>query len=181
VTARPSPSPTAAPTNAPAGRFREYQIPTQSASPVDIAAGPDGALWFTEAVGKIGRVTTAGEITEFHLDVGLSRGAIALGPDGALWFAEGESVGRMTSAGDSQTFTAVIGGNPYQVAGITAGPDGALWFTAQDRQAYPTLSAIDRITTSGQMTSFLLPLSRQPLGITTGPDGTLPIPVRSES
>jgi streptogramin lyase len=36
----------------------EYAVPTSSSTPVDIAAGPDGALWFTEASGnKIGRTS----------------------------------------------------------------------------------------------------------------------------
>jgi len=39
----------------------EFATPTAFSVPVDITAGPDGALWFTEAVAnKIGRITTAG-------------------------------------------------------------------------------------------------------------------------
>ena len=30
-----------------------------------ITAGPDGSLWFTEPNGKIGRLTTSGEVKEF--------------------------------------------------------------------------------------------------------------------
>jgi len=167
----PSPSPTATPTNAPAGQFREYAIPTQNASPVDIVAGPDGALWFTEAAGKIGRITTTGEITEFPQAVG-SPGSITVGPDGALWFAEQDAIGRITTAGASQLFPAVVNGSD-QIAGITAGPDGALWFTAQNLGMSPSSSAIGRIATTGQVTSFTLPPSRDPTGITTGPDGAL--------
>jgi virginiamycin B lyase len=38
--------------------FTEYAVPTAGSSPSDIAAGPDGALWFTEPGGnKIGRIT----------------------------------------------------------------------------------------------------------------------------
>lgn len=33
--------------------------PTANSSPTDIAAGSDGAMWFTEAVGNIGRITTS--------------------------------------------------------------------------------------------------------------------------
>jgi len=36
------------------------------AGPIGITAGPDGNLWFTEMVaGKVGRITTAGVVTEF--------------------------------------------------------------------------------------------------------------------
>src|SRR3954466_14477917 len=40
---------------------------TPGAGPADIALGPDGNLWFTEsnAPGRIGRITPAGQVTEF--------------------------------------------------------------------------------------------------------------------
>ena len=39
-----------------------------SGSPVGIAAGPDGTLWFTEQWGnKIGRITTAGVLSEYSI------------------------------------------------------------------------------------------------------------------
>ena len=37
-----------------------------SAGPYGIAAGADGALWFTESIGKIGRVTTSGSFSEIR-------------------------------------------------------------------------------------------------------------------
>lgn len=40
----------------PVGAITEYPLPTYSSSPLAIAAGPDGNLWFTE-YGKIGRIT----------------------------------------------------------------------------------------------------------------------------
>ena len=96
--------------------------------------GSDGALWFTESnvfLGKIGRITTAGAITEFPTPTGSSEPTgIAAGPDGALWFMEvgGQKIGRMTTAG---AFTEY----PQQVVSLsgdafTAGPDGAMWFSA---------------------------------------------------
>jgi len=37
----------------------EFTVPTGSSFPLGIAAGPDGALWFTEnSANKIGRITT---------------------------------------------------------------------------------------------------------------------------
>jgi streptogramin lyase len=65
----------------------EFPIRTAAAS---IVAGPDGALWFTgEGQNKIGRITTAGTVTEFLIPVpprALVYTGIAAGPDGALWF-----------------------------------------------------------------------------------------------
>jgi hypothetical protein len=46
----------------------ETLIQTLNGQPYGIATGPDGALWFTELLGKkIGRITTAGVIAEFPL------------------------------------------------------------------------------------------------------------------
>ena len=65
---------------------------TAGAQPTSIVAGPDGNLWFTEFNGgnRIGRITTAGVITEFS--TGITAGAlpygITAGPDGNLWFTE---------------------------------------------------------------------------------------------
>ena len=44
----------------------EFPVPTPQSNPYGITRGPDGNLWFTEALaGKIGRITPAGVITEF--------------------------------------------------------------------------------------------------------------------
>jgi virginiamycin B lyase len=60
-------------------------------------------LWFTEHNGnKIGRITTAGVITEFPIPTaGSTPWGITAGPDGALWFAESNAnkIGRITTAG----------------------------------------------------------------------------------
>src|SRR5713101_4035729 len=51
-----------------------------------ITAGPDRALWFTEFsnVGKIGRITTAGQLTEYPLPTpSMLPVGITAGPDGA--------------------------------------------------------------------------------------------------
>jgi len=82
----------------------------QAVSNPSRTTGPDGALWFTEAncvreqssrciVGnKIGRITTAGAVTEFTIPSdGSGPHSITTGPDGALWFTEyyGNRVGRL--------------------------------------------------------------------------------------
>jgi virginiamycin B lyase len=81
----------------PAGAIREFPLPNTENLPIDIAAGSDGNLWFTEekkgndtlVSGPIGRITPAGAIWEFPLlnteNVPLQ---IAAGPDGNVWFTE---------------------------------------------------------------------------------------------
>ena len=104
-----------------AGTITEYPLPLNSL-PVDrsaeyITRGPDGALWFTESSGsiacsasqcgaQIGRITTAGAITEYPAPLTLA--GIVTGPDGALWFADfgGNKIGRaILSAATPVTIT----------------------------------------------------------------------------
>ena len=63
----------------------EFPLPQPQSFPGPITAGPDGALWFPEggANPRIGRITTAGAVTEFPITN--SPGGITAGPDGALW------------------------------------------------------------------------------------------------
>jgi len=60
-------------------------------------------LWFTEYdANQIGRITTAGAITEYPVPTANSEPqSITAGPDGALWFTEygGNKIGRITTAG----------------------------------------------------------------------------------
>ena len=76
------------------GRASSPSSPSRTAGsvPIGIAAGPDGNLWFTEDVGnRIGRITTAGVVTEFPFRRASSEPVgIAAGPDGNLWFTESE-------------------------------------------------------------------------------------------
>jgi virginiamycin B lyase len=148
--------------------FTEFAVPEEP--PIGIAAGADGALWFTEAGGnQIGRVTTAGVFTEFPIPTSSSlAGLIAAGPDGALWFTErsGNKIGRITTAGVITEFAIPTAGSTPM--GITAGPDGALWFTEIAG------NKIGRISASGVITEFALPTAgSQPIGIAAGPDGAL--------
>ena len=119
----------------PAGAFgqviTEFPVPTAKSYPDHIAAGPDGALWFTERdAGKIGRITTAGVITEFAIPTAKSNpDGMAAGSDGALWFPEEGSgkIGRITTAGVATEFTLPPFGTLIDVPiGMAAGPDGAL-------------------------------------------------------
>ena len=143
-----------------------------SANAANIAAGPDGALWFTEPqVDAIGRITTGGVVTSFTS--GISSGSrpnvITSGPDGALWFTETDNpaIGRITTAGVVTEFTQGLPSTAMPT-GITSGPDGNLWFTD------PGDDAIGRITPQGVVTEFTQGLvGGLPAAITNGPDGAL--------
>ena len=85
---------TSTPTQEFKGTISEFSLPTHNFSPGGMTAGPDGNLWFTEFVsnecqrGKIGRITPAGEISEFSLSFDGEAGGIVIGPDSNLWFTE---------------------------------------------------------------------------------------------
>ncbi len=100
-------------------------------------------LWFTEINrNRIGRITTAGVITEFILPTTNSwPSGIGAGPDGALWFTEynGNKIGRITTGGVISEFMIPTANSAPSY--ITAGPDGALWFTEANA------NKIGRVTT----------------------------------
>jgi streptogramin lyase len=143
------------------------EYPATTPSPLDITAGPDGALWFTDGINnKIGRMTTAGTATVYtvHTANGYPFD-ITTRPDGQLWFPEYQSgyVGRMTVLGSMVEYPAYA-----TIKYIAAGSDGALWMTRFD-----TNWNILRITTYGALTKFTIPGGMTPEQITAGPDGSL--------
>jgi virginiamycin B lyase len=159
-------------TAADAQQITEFPIPTSNSGPTGIAAGSDGAMWFTEKT-KIGRITTAGVVAEFPLPadpslpvgVQLQPTSITAGPDGALWFTlqGANKIGRITTGGTITEFPVPTASSRPTV--ITAGPDGALWFAESAHQT------IARITTSGVITEFAA--GAFPIGLAQGPDGAL--------
>ena len=148
----------------PQGDLTEYTDP-RIATPTAITAGPDGAMWFANGAGSMGRITMAGVVTTFSANIA-SPVAIASGPDGAIWFTTGgKAIGRMAPDGSVTTFA-----DPAQMRGtygITAGPDGAVWFTNY------LGSSIGRIAADGTVSTFTDPRIRYPTRITAGPDGAL--------
>jgi streptogramin lyase len=154
--------------SATAQTISEFPLP-EGARPESIIAGPDGNIWFTETgQSRIGRVTTAGDVTlfpggarPFYYPTDLTAGA-----DGNVWAVHSEPVGgdgtinRMTPSGE---VTELLWTGAYR---ITSGPDGNLWFTDFFRD-------IGRMTTDGQITFFPAPQTAFTSDITTGPDGNL--------
>jgi streptogramin lyase len=153
----------------PAGAITEFPVPGQ---PMGITAGPDGNLWFTEVFAGsspstargLGRITTAGVITEYAVPNGDPTG-ITSGPDGNLWFTEsfGNKVGRITPVGAITEYSVPTANSSPR--GITSGPDGNLWFIESQS------GKVARITTAGVITEF--PGVSGLNGIAAGPDGNL--------
>lgn len=147
--------------------FVEFPLPSASAGPYDIAAGPDG-LWFTEQLAnKIGRISTSGAITEFP-GANAPRG-IAAGPDGNVWFTELGGIGKITPAGTMSH--GKIGTGTETPGDITVGPENALWFSQNSGKGGGTLY---RITTAGEIAGWGTGGGwGAPERLTMGPDGYL--------
>ena len=178
------------------GQIREYLVPANAAKPDQIAAGPDGAMWFTlndfgagTAAPMIGRINLSlGVVSEYAVpNAATLPHSIVTGPDGNLWFtdqgiAQGSSnpaintgvnyIGKVTPSG-----TVTLFGLPPQaenqkagfvLGGITPGPDGNVWFVE------PKSGQIARITPGGTVAEFPVPtLTSAPTDITLARDGAL--------
>ena len=139
-----------------------------------IATGPGGNLWVSEDF-AIGRISPAGAVQEFPLDVERDGGphGIAPGPDRAMWFTEpyGDRIARISLDGTITRFPlagATIvspvgepalphpglpvpphdGAAPAEIAGA---PDGSVWFTA------PFGNRLGRLTPAGTATYVTVP------------------------
>jgi virginiamycin B lyase len=110
-------------------QFVEYRMPDSLESPTAIAAGADGAVWFTidrsDVIGRahngaIERISTSGRNIE-PLGLGVA-------PDGSVWFTDavGGGVARMTPAGEVSRYkldTPIV-----RLGRLAVAPDGSAWF-----------------------------------------------------
>jgi streptogramin lyase len=135
------------------GAFTEYMIPMANSTPVGIAIGPDGNIWFTDrGTNQVVRVTPAGEFTHYPIPTRNSDpGAITTGPDGNIWFVEGYpgKLARVTTSGAIAEF-AVPGDN--WLGGIASGPDGNLWVTELFRRPRGGPGVVAKVNPPGTFT-----------------------------
>lgn len=166
-----------------------YEGPDQGGGGGGIAAGADGALWFTglglydgngSNVAVVGRIATDGTMTMFpYPGLGwspFSNGNIVAGPSGRLWFTgltlPGTNLGAVASTGNGGSIHPLPDAGEWGMgaAGIAAGPDGNLWISGAGAR-------ILRLTPTGDFTEFPLPPGHSwfwnGAGIASGPDGNL--------
>ena len=161
--------------NDPTHTINEFTFPAAT-DPVNITAGSDGNLWFTEWNGKIGKINpTTHTITEYPVPstkrTSATPAGITSGPDGNLWFTDNT----LNVVGKINPTTLDIVEFPIPTAGshtqnITAGPDGNLWFTEVIGNKIGMINPNDPTHT---ISEFTIPSSPSPQGITAGPDGNL--------
>jgi len=114
----------------PGGDLADFPLPGKVFAH-QIAAGPDGNLWFTASGGRIGRISTVGSLVLFDLPPREYAIAITGGPDGNVWFTEGrpDRIGTITPAGVVTEFGVPHACCSDYFESITAGADGNVWFT----------------------------------------------------
>lgn len=154
-------------------------------NPSAITLGPDGNIWFVES-GTLASIDQTGTVHVIKLPKNYTapkQPSITRGPDGAIWFEaqysetsyygtpynQAVGVARIMPDGTGFAFYPLSGISYYGagITGMTEGPDGAVWF------ALGYTDVIDRVTPSGNITSFTPPHKARPWGIVTGPDGAL--------
>jgi len=125
----------------------EFAVPTANSRPRGIAAGPcgDNHVWFTEEIGRIGRIDAAGNVVELaNTGIASHLRGITPGPAGDcnLYVADRgqDCIVKISTTGQFLVIFLAIGSLP---TGIVAGPDGRLWF------AEAGLNRIGRMETSG--------------------------------
>jgi streptogramin lyase len=91
---------------APFASLKQFRVPTDNSQPRSITNGSDGNRWFTEGTefvpSKIGRITPAGEITEFGPACATCIVTdIIQGPDKVLYYTSNDPIlGRITTDGE---------------------------------------------------------------------------------
>jgi len=142
-----------------------------------VAYGHDGNVWFTETGGRIGRLTSNGQVTEYSIPgAPYEAGDIALGSDGNLWFTVPEkgAVGRITTSGRIRLFPVYDTGNPGEMKpaprNIAPGGDGRLWFSESRTGSLGWINPVHLV-----VGRFRFPPKGEtyPVRIAPGPEGTL--------
>ncbi|MEV5569304.1 hypothetical protein AB0L06_04585 [Spirillospora sp. NPDC052269] len=143
-------------------------------SPSAVAVGKDGALWYPDMTGSVGRLDPAtGAVKKFDVP-GSTLGMpalsdIAIGADGKVWFTE-PSVGKVgyvdpATGSVNQISPPTPDSKP---TGMLTGPDGRIWF------AETAASNIGAIDASGNITEYPLPATLSaPRSLMLGPGGKI--------
>jgi virginiamycin B lyase len=145
----------------------------------ETVVGPDGSLWFSQTAGAnhVGRITTAGVVSYFQLQVGQTPAALAFDSAGDLWFTGHDAVGVINVSIGIVTEYAV-GAN---LAGqFVFGSDGNLWFAGSGGILRLNLSGLPAATFSelpidGNLTIVFIDVigaSAIPASGAGGPSGT---------
>jgi streptogramin lyase len=136
--------------------------------PGQLAAGPNGNIWFTEfASGSLGLANAGLAVEETPPTKDSGPFGVVATDDNSVWFTEtkADQIGVRGSNAKYSEYKLPAGSDPY---GITVGPDGAVWFTMRGT------NRVGRVDAAGTITSWSMPTpASQPTSIALGPDNKL--------
>ena len=142
------------------------------AHPHDVAAAPDGTVWYTaQSQGVLGILDPkTGKIEQISLGKGASPHGVAAGPDGAAWITEDgqNAIARFDpKSKDVKLFPLPQGFERANLNTATFDKAGTLWFTGQSG----VYGRVD--PASGKVDAWKAPKGYGPYGITTTPAGEI--------
>jgi virginiamycin B lyase len=150
-------------------QVRYFAVPP-GAHPHDVAAAPDGTVWYTaQNQGALGVLDpTTGKTEQIPLGKGAAPHGVIVGPDGAAWITEGgqNAIARFDpKTKEVKLFPLPKGFENANLNTATFDKAGKLWFTGQNG-VYGRLDPA-----SGKVDAWKAPKGYGPYGITTTPSG----------
>jgi virginiamycin B lyase len=120
-----------------AGSQVSYFAVTAGAHPHDVAAAPDGTIWYTaQSQGALGILDPkSGKVEQVSLGKGAAPHGVIVGPDGAAWITEGgqNAIGRFDpESKEVKLFPLPQGFENANLNTATFDKNGKLWFTGQN-------------------------------------------------
>ena len=150
-------------------RVSYFPVPA-GAHPHDVAAAPDGTVWYTAqhqaALGILD--PKSGRTEQIPLGKGASPFGVVVGPDGAAWVTEPglNAIVRVEpKTKDVKAFALPAGFEKAKLTTATFDKQGKLWFTGQSG----VYGRVDPAT--GKVEAWKAPKGKGPYGITTTPNG----------
>lgn len=148
---------------------QDFPVPTSDAGLHSIATGKDGSLWFTEEKkGKVGRITTGGQITEWTVPWDGTYGPeeLTVAADGKVWvlsdaharvFVIDPAIPDKATAGSYVDLTAEGSAGDFdnpqpglrRANDIAAAPDGSVWVSDSIGEGITRFAPPQAFTTAG--------------------------------
>lgn len=150
-------------------RVTYFPVPA-GAHPHDVAAAPDGTVWYTaQHQGALGVLDPkSGKAEQIRLGAKAAPHGVIAGPDGAAWITETgqNAIARVDpKAREVKLFPLPAGFEKASLNTATFDNKGTLWFTGQNG-VYGRLDPA-----SGKVEAWKAPKGAGPYGITTTPTG----------